>query len=410
MLTRPTFSLCILILVPVVVAQDLWAEYACVYHYDGRQWQRVDTPALTGSRIEPGATAMAVEALGQGQAWVVGAFGSVHRYDGTTWQSWPYRTVGEHSIVGLAALDWDHVYAASDGGGYDWRVISYYDGAEWSYIRQSELPVPYLGYRNYGITAADSSHIWVCAEGNRGGDWPPYDGYILRCDGTAWGLDYTYTPANLLSRLISASGPSDVWACRSGSGEAEVYHYDGTGWQKDLLFPAPSPDPERDEWYHVYDLSTPLPDSVWICGENYPLGGVDGGGGAVWRFDGEAWSRVFELFMSWEEINSGPWDPSAFLKIAATSDSDVWALAHSYNQDTHQHRLRMYHYNGVEWSLEFEPTDFSWILDLDAAGPDDVWLVGSSPTPEPATLSLLALGGALVALRRGRRRGARRRA
>ena len=217
---------------------------ACLYHYDGRGWQSVNNPNISGPIFE-------IWGGDSEDVYVAGLSGR-HHYDGIQWTElsqdtdiglWGFaggdvfvsasyikRYQGETSdamllppgfsdqISGLWGTSEADMYAVASKS-----TILHYDGNEsgqWAYFNTTGLEGTSYGLMT--IWGTSSYDIFVGAFGGYG------IGVISHYDGTAW---TTSTVPDLGSQAgISGfwgSSPHDVYAVTFGG---KVLHYDGTSW------------------------------------------------------------------------------------------------------------------------------------------------------------------------------------
>lgn len=365
------------------LCSPVWAEnYAAVYRVDGMTWERQDAVAIANT----GTLAPSVDALGDGKAWVVTGHGSIRRYDGLSWETWPEYTVSPGGWTRVAAIDWDNIYVS--GSTNHWQAICHFDGNSWFTLTQADLPIPINleGKTNlHEIIALDPSHIWVSAEMRYDTE---YTGGVLHYNGKDWSLAFeTATSTTAYGfRAITAADANNVWTVRQASGSDILYHFNGTTWQEDTSILDALDANYLQEGVYIKDIEALSASSVWACGrvgDDPRLPPCN-----IWHYDGNNWVTALET-----------WECDHFRAIEPISDDDVYVIGREIYTDVH----RLYHYDGVEWTWQYFPEDFQIIATMDAGGPGDLWIAGDPPTiPEPATLCLVLAGGILLLRRRTR--------
>lgn len=185
-------------------ASNAWAvgEYGFVLRWNGSSWQRQSTPSL--------ATLYSVWALSSNEAFAGGDNGTLLRWNGTAWTSMSFPTTSRvFAIWGTAA---NNVFAATDVG-----EILRYNGTAWALQTTVTGNATLLGL--YGSSATDA---YVVGTG----------GTMLRYNGTTWSA---FNSPDAVSTLfgIWTNSPNNIFTVGTDvDGQlGRAFNYNGTSWQ-----------------------------------------------------------------------------------------------------------------------------------------------------------------------------------
>jgi len=214
------------------------APYGLSFHFDGKQWNLAEVPARATNTIVP---------ISPTEAWALGVYGTVARWDGKTWTA--------EKIVGI---DWDLIDAA---GWHDdiWvagagQGLVHFDGQRWTDVRPPELGT--MGIHK--VFALPNHELLVPRHDKKD------DPAIVHYAKGQWRID-PVGPGGIV--LLAATGPRDIWAIGAKN---HSYHFDGFRWSK---FPT-------SDGYYIGAWAT-SPTEAYIVGEH----------GEVLIWDGLAWKR-----------------------------------------------------------------------------------------------------------------------
>ncbi|MCU0649802.1 MAG: hypothetical protein MUF00_17565 [Gemmatimonadaceae bacterium] len=212
--------------------------------FDGSSWtsQQNDPRMIYGLWCSP---------TGEGSV-AVGGGGTMYRYMGGTWVSYP-SLVGTLRLYSTWGASADNVFVVGEGG-----TVLRWNGLTWSGARNIVPGTTLLGV--YGLGPND-----VFAVGT--------SGRVARFNGATWQV--TQTPTTNTLRAVWGSNPSDVWAV----GERNtVLHFDGSTWTRVADFPE-----NRSQFQ-----------SVWGSGPNDVYFGSCGG--PVTRWNGTVFVTLANTF------------------------------------------------------------------------------------------------------------------
>ncbi|MGE0086683.1 MAG: WD40/YVTN/BNR-like repeat-containing protein [Desulfococcaceae bacterium] len=215
--------------------------YGMIMHYDGLQWEVMDSGTEDALRHVWGYDGNTVFAVGGDTDGAV-----IVRYDGETWTQ--VYSHPDQIINWVWGTSPDNVYAAgqSDVSG---GIILHYDGQAWNEIRQTNL--------NQMNSVWGSSADDVFVSGNKG--------QILHWDGLSWTVMTSGTTANL--RGLWGSRGDDVFAVSLDT----IMHYDGKIWS--LM--------EGGKGKNLYNTWGSGPDNVYVTGSK----------GVILHYDGKQWQE-----------------------------------------------------------------------------------------------------------------------
>jgi hypothetical protein len=145
--------------------------------------------------------------------------------------------------------------------------------------------------------------------------------------------------------FLWGSAADDIWAGGSSGSACQVAHYDGSTWTNSVI----------GTNFRCEALWGSAADDVWaVGGEPDPITGA--GKGAVYRFDGSAWSRVYL-------------GDQYFMAVSGSGRDDVWIARGT---------LQLLHWDGSSFASKPAPTEFSQsVTTLWVGGPDDAWAMGA---------------------------------
>ncbi len=310
------------------------------------QWQCDDaTGAACGQNL------WAIDMLTPEVGWAVGSSGLILRYDGTAWQL-------EDSPVGvrLGALDmFSEAVGWAVGSAADWTgcaIVHYQDPVWDSQACPADLPTKAA---LHDVAAVSSEEAW--AVGSDGDS-----GVILHYTGGVWSI--TQRLPGIRPQRLDILSPSQGWlACSSGevgvSGPWSVVFYrlaDGR-WEPFVV-------PIDVGGYTKFDGIVALSDSAWAFATRIreyvsPLGHpylVEDA--LVFRFASESWQL--------EEIQG-----IALTGGIAESSDEAWALGYR-DEEPVLTRLSQVQPEHIPITVTA-----SALLAIDAAAPDDLWMVGT---------------------------------
>jgi hypothetical protein len=320
-------------------ANDAWAVWKAVYHWNGSAWSPVTTPGLVSPDPLGYADTLlsAVAAVTPNHAWIVGNasfLGTpqtlVERWDGTTW-----------SVVPSPVI--------AGGSGFD-AVAARDENDAWA-----------VGYRAGGLPQFAATSVTLTAH------W----------DGSSWSAVPSPNVSNRSHRLedVTMIATDDVWAVGYSRNLTELYktlilHWDGSSWS---ITPSPNfPNAEN----FLYGVSGTSTDDVWAVGD---------------AWDGVAWKQIFLHWdgSAWSQVD-GPGGPTACVgcsgDVLAMGPDDVWAVGSSIG-----------HWNGTQWTVVPDPAVPGAIgfglRSLARIGDCDAWAVGSSFTMEDESALSVRLRG-----------------
>ncbi|MGC4119166.1 MAG: hypothetical protein QM765_32285 [Myxococcales bacterium] len=256
-------------------SNDVWAvaDRGTILHYDGKAW--------SGVAGVVDADLLALSGSGKTDLWAVGGRGNILHFDGKRW-----RTVGpatEDWLLGVRAFSAKDVWVAGR------QTVHHWDGTRWS---SHDLPTRGTALGVFGTGKGD---LWFGAS----------KGQALHWNGT---------------EVVEVPGSLPVgckWLDFSGK-RPWALDLDGKLWERSetgAWSPASTPSPFERVWRRRAD-------DAWGFSKT----------GAVWRFDGRAWS------LGKPPLGFGP--P---LAVWGTGKADVWLAGLSGD-------LR--HWNGTEWQAE----------------------------------------------------------
>jgi Tol biopolymer transport system component len=423
-------------------SNDVYAvgDYGTIVHYDGTQWQLMDSGTTRGLGGVWGSSPTSVFAVGaggvilhyDGTAWramnsgtstdlndvwgsgadnvfAVGSSGTIRQYDGSSWREMTSNTTEAlNSVWGSAA---NNVFAVGNNG-----TIRRYDGTIWISM-SSGTTDPLMGV--WG-SSGDDVHVTGYFHLLRydGNTWSVTNGVVQAQSiwGTAPGDIYIvgYDPlhrdyhglvvhhdGNVLSRVTTSSGAGlhGVW----GSGSNDIFavgqwgailHYDGSVWHQMSSSITPLPSSSLDGiWGRALD-------EIFAVGRAglYTYRGI-------YRYDGTAWSgtitslphalsdvwgsdgEVFAVgsdgdFTYYEGVivhsMGGEWRGMDIGTLQSISLEGVWG---SSPNDVYAvgDSGTILHYDGVVWRTMDSGTS-SRLGGLWGVGPSDVYAVGDSGT------------------------------
>ena len=247
-----------------------------------------------------------------GQAVAVGDYGTILRFDGTTWSPDALPDFTFPNLKGVWGTAIDDLFAVGDG-------VFHNDGSGWV-----ELVVPFNGDER-AIWGTSTSSLWVGA-----------NGALFRFDGSAWVFEHA---ASTDIVALSGTSDSDVWAI---TGE-EILHRDGVGWTSidiDTILPT-APGLLTSIWAIA-------PDDVWAVGDS----------GMLLHYDG-AWSA------------EDPLTDETILDVWASGADDVYAII----DESSDGQPNTAHWDGSSWTLEvlIDDNPPSAIF---GGSSTDIWMVG----------------------------------
>ena len=229
---------------------DVWAtapnnafavgEFGFVYRWNGTNWARQQTPTLEAL--------VAVWAIGANDAFAGGENGVMLRWNGTAWTTLAFPSSSTVSALwGTAA---NNVYATTQAG-----EIFRFNGTTWTLSFTIAAPL-------WTIFGASANDVYAASE----------NGSVLRQVGSGWSV----LPAPLAGRLtgIWLTGPSSVYVAGLASAGTSgiAFRYNGTSWSS--LQPG----------------TTPSLTSIWGLTESELY--ATGDAGTLLRFNGNQWSTI----------------------------------------------------------------------------------------------------------------------
>jgi len=248
-----------------------------------------------------------------GQAVAVGDYGTILRFDGTTWSrdKLPDFVSPRFAAVWGAAID--DVFAVGDS-------VFHNDGSGWV-----ELTTP-INYNLNAIWGTSASSLWVAGD----------SGALYFFDGTDWTFE-----GNGTASFVGLSGTSDddVWAIREG----EIWHRDAVGWTL-ISIGSLSPEPSGT----LSAIWAAAADDVWAVGSN----------GLLLHYDG-AWS--VETPLGGEDI----------LDVWGSGSDNVYAIIDEVTLG----QPNTAHWDGSTWAFEVLVNDNPPSA-ISGSSPTDIWMVG----------------------------------
>lgn len=226
-----------------------------VDRYDGRTWRTDSAGSRFINSIWCGATTTG--------AMAVGAFGDVHRFDGTRWvaQATPSASNFLNSAWGSSEND---VFVGGDNG-----VILRWNGSTWS-----GGPGTIPGMNVYGVYGFGSNDVFAVGNGGR----------IRRFNGSSW--QTMASPVSVTLRSVWGSSPTDVWAVGD---RQTVLRFDGQSWRQ-----LTRPDTAFGEFKAVWGSG---PDDVYI-------GGCGASSTPVIRWNGSRFAAVSNTGCAFSVVGS----------------------------------------------------------------------------------------------------------
>ncbi|GAA4838218.1 hypothetical protein [Kitasatospora terrestris] len=186
-------------------------------------------------------------------------------------------------------------------------------------------------------------------------------------------------PRGLEASAIAPDGADGTWVTGSGQGgSVPVGRYRAGRWQVQ-----DAPLPEHSMGGGIRALAAAGgPDDVWAVGHYQPDDYLTFYG-VIEHWNGESWERVPTL-----DLGTDYW---TLADVVATGPSDVWAAGSLGTPDGWTSPLLL-HYDGHAWSKVAAPdldSRYGELTRLVAAGPGDVWAVGteSGPTRQDRVLA-----------------------
>lgn len=222
----------------------------------------------------------------------------------------------------------------------------------------------------WSSAGTSSSDLWVVGDERSGSG--PLRVAARHWNGATWSASTPVNPVGcrfgaVLNGVASVTD-SDVWAvgqCSTSMTRAHplVEHFDGTAWRV-LDLPV---GPTLPGFSILRSVSAAAADDVWAVGSSNAASHAS----IVEHWNGATWSRV-------------PAPDLALTAVSVAGADDVWALAGEQGG-------AVVHWDGTRWQHETGVPNPS---DVEALGPDDVWVVGSasatSSAGTPATTSAAA--------------------
>ncbi|HEV8595235.1 MAG TPA: hypothetical protein VGR51_06865 [Thermoplasmata archaeon] len=253
-----------------------------IQHWNGTEWSIVPSPS-------PGTVVNELRALAvvsANDAWAVGFCAGWYRsstvilhWDGAVWSRVPSPNpnagFANNELYGIAAIAADDIWAVGVSGSYA-PLALHWDGVAWT-------AVPTANGGGYGaffrsVSGSSSGDVLavgasVYPAGLEGGI--RHLAFAARWDGTAWTqitdialLDSGeyYSSSNFYG--VSAVANDFAWVVGDASGDAWLFHWDGTSLRE-----VPAPDLP---WYNsLYAVDALSPDLAWAVGR-YAIEGEPG--------------------------------------------------------------------------------------------------------------------------------------
>jgi hypothetical protein len=237
-----------------------------------------------------------------------------------------------------------------------------------------------------GIAVASADDAW--AVGSWRNDPGPVELLAIRWDGTAWEQvalpDTSSVGTNPTIYDVATTDGNDVWVVGRIFDLPQIdlplmMRWDGTSWsdvESITLLPCEiTPCWPRNGF--AIDVAS-FGDELWAVGSavGFGAGSVHGPAtviGLTLHYDGSSWEEILapQIAGSRHELAA----------VAGTGPDDVWAVGKYKNVAGAFHGL-IYHWDGTSWSHVPNPGDDigqTFLSDVVAIAPDDVWVVGEQP-------------------------------
>lgn len=190
-------------------------------------------------------------ASGANDVWMVGAAGTILRWDGEVLSLVPNAATKADELHGIWGSGPDDIWVVGGGMAFDANITQHWDGKSWQVIKTPATT------NLYGVWGSGPKDVWSVGS-YRGA------GALFHWDGSSWQVDSTST-SDL--RAIWGTRTDDIWAVGIGG---QILHWNGARWQK-----AASP-------------TTSYLTQIWGSGPR----DVWAGGSPLIHFDGATWAKT----------------------------------------------------------------------------------------------------------------------
>jgi len=327
-------------------------------HWDGSSWSEVTLPAKPEVLLR-------VSGTGPADVWITGgsgAGGQALHWNGVDWttSALPWRP----SL--FFALEPGHAIASN---GYD-QCLRYSLGT-WSPDNCGSVPRP------FSVWGSGADDIWIV-----GGVESEAPGgthrYRAHWDGTAWTREEV--DPSFYSATLFGTGKDDVW-----HGSA---HFDGSRWT--LVQPLVGYNPQSGVrggklWSvsATAEVFSSTDGTLWnrelglLAGGDVALGATAKPGSWIAAFSGKITTFDGRI---WRTLANGA--GLALSGAFGSSESDIWGI------DKGGETLKLWHWNGASWSSVDAAPSVSPHVDARgwSNGPSDAWLLSTDwPGPQPTT-------------------------
>lgn len=248
-----------------------------VLHFDGNDWQRLESGAT-------GDLWWISDRLINNDFWLAGENGLILRFDPDAGTFDRQQTPGTELLFGIWGANSTNIWAVGGNpeelenniGG----VIWFYNGANWSVVDLSLIApngIPAL----YKVWGRSVDEVYACGA----------NGVILRFDGTNW----LRVDTDTTRRLFTIHGNDTLITAVGGFGSGVIEEYDGFSFND------------------VADALTPQLNGVYLNADNFGVG-VGNGASVVFRGEDGEWvaqttglQTARDFHGAWVDPNGGVW-------------------------------------------------------------------------------------------------------